>query len=323
MIRRLGKRGQEDKIYFLIWELIVLVMVIVALTVAVRGISNNTNYWKRYQSADLAMITELTYAGQGDFVVNYNMKQMKMTTTSKALLVVTSGFGMLSADTLSFQTFLKSSSFWVYDKSSDEDKFPQSFMFAASKNIKVLEGNHSTDFLVLYRTGDTLGLQERYVTTASLCPTAITQKDMTGLKFDVIALDDESKDRASYAGIMLKQYGASANPSSAGKELVIFLSTDTASGGTPGTVAATKIYYYDGAQAYGEKLACLMGLALKTHLPDKTFETIKYDGSFDADAGFIGVKDNYARWIILKYDKSLDRDNFGLSIKEALIEYYK
>ena len=44
MIRRLGKRGQEDKIYFLIWELIVLVMVIVALTVAVRGISNNTNY---------------------------------------------------------------------------------------------------------------------------------------------------------------------------------------------------------------------------------------------------------------------------------------
>jgi hypothetical protein len=319
MVKSFGKRGQEDKIYFLIWEFIVLVMVIVALTVAVRSISNNNTYWKKYLSSDLAMITDLTYAGQGDFMINYNMKQVGSSTVSKILL----------SDGLSFQTFLKPTSIYVYSPTSADDKFPQSFIFAGSPSVTVSESNVSTEFLVLYKSGGSLILKDGYVAPVDSCPAVNTQKDINGLKFDAVALSTQFTDQATYTNELLKIYGAAAT----GKELAIFFVADDSSASQASTLQvsslqapasqAVTIYYDNDLPVIGGKLACILGSSLGKNYPGQSVNILKYDKSLDTNAAFTGSKANYAQWIIIKIPPAgLDKVKLASSIKDALVQYY-
>ena len=310
MVRILGKRGQDDKIYFLIWELIVLAMVIIALIVSVRGISNNTTYWKRYHSTDLALITDLTYAGQGDFVISYNMKELQQNFFTKMLLI----------DNLVFQTFMETGSITVYDQ-SQSDKFPETFVYGKSQGVTVTESNTTSSFITLYRIGGLLGIEGRYNLQIQSCPLINTQKDTSNLKFDVKALDSGAQRYADYSNNLLKTY----SNASGSNEWIIFITSGDNTVQTAGApVNPVNILYTSDLPSNGDKLSCLIEQLLKKTYPDKGFTKTIYDGSYDSDNEFTANKDKYTYWAIIKIPSAdnIEPSNIATAIRDSFIQYY-
>jgi hypothetical protein len=294
---RLGKRGMEDKLTFTLWEVVVIFMVAIALIIAVRGIANDTTYWKKYHSTDLALMTDLVIANQGDFVINYDIKDLESSWATKLLRI----------DKLVFQIFLKDDSYFIYDTSIDKDRFPQSYIFAQDKEISTT--NITSDYIVLYKEGNTIGLKSDYLSPVVSCPSADTKGDLSKKHFDVIPLSDAAKIYSTPINELLKTVGTGQD-----KELLISI-IDNAT-------EPTTIYYDSLSQVKSEKMSCLIMKHLKESSPDVNVKVKPYDKSFEIEP-FVSQRTNYMYWVLIEVNtNSTDYKSLTENIRDAIYEYY-
>jgi hypothetical protein len=298
-MRRLNKRGMDDKLMFIMWEFIVIVMVFVVLTMSVRGIANDTTYWKKYHSADLALMTDLIMANQGDVTINYDMKTLRQSFVAKAMLI----------DPLKFQIFMKEDSFFIYDQSIDKDRFPQSFIFAKDKDIKVQPSN-TTDYVILYKKEGNVGMTTNSLSESISCPAQDTTGNLSQKSFGVLALSDGIKAYSDYINSKLLTIGKGSN-----NEVLFALATSS--------TAVTTIYY-DGTlnQVSNKKMACLIQRRLLQKFPDMDITIKPYDNSFEIEP-FVSQKDKYMYWILININTTMITNmNISDSIAGAIGEYY-
>ncbi|MGV8141300.1 MAG: hypothetical protein ACP5NW_02575 [Candidatus Woesearchaeota archaeon] len=299
-MRRLNKRGMDDKLAFTMWEMMVILMVIIALTVSVRGIANNTTYWKKYHSTDLAMMTELIIASQNNFAVNYEMKEMRENSATK----------MLRIDQLIFQTFLKTNSFFVYHESIDDDRFPQSYIFAEDKDINIVTSNTTSDFVVIYKEGDTVGMREEFMNPIIGCPSADTSGNLDEKRISVIELSTATRPYSTYINNALITIATGTDD-----ELLIALIDDN--------TRPTTIYYDPFTQVKSEKMSCLTRKNLLQIYQDITVQQKSYDNSFEIEP-FISQRASYMYWILISINtRDVNRQNLSNSIELAVEEYYR
>lgn len=286
---------------YVIWEIIVVVMVVIVLTMSVKGIANNTTYWKKYHSADIALMSDLVIGSQGDFVINYNMKDLQKNWVTNALRI----------DPLIFQIFFQKNAVFVYDTSIDKDRFPQSYTFAEDNAIKIFETNTTSDYVVLYKTGDTVSLESEQVSEALACPSEDTSGNLSEKKFDVITISDGTKKYSDYASILLKNIGNGAT-----SELLITLANTT--------TEPTTIYYDLKSQIKGQKMSCLIRKHLLTKFPDMNVQVEPYyDNNPLEVAPFTTNRDSYVYWILIKVNTAeLSKEDLSNNLKEAIVEYY-
>jgi len=308
MLRRWGKRGLEDKIPFIIWEIIVILMVVIALTVSVRGIANNTTYWKKYHSADLALMTDLILTSQGDFNINYNLKEIEPNIVSKTFRI----------DPLSFQIFLRDDAYFVYDKSIDDDRFPQSYIFARDPaRTDVIVSNTTNSYITIHKQGRSLSLGEYYTLPIASCPSDITTGDTTLKHFEALGLSDATaKNYGDYINTVLHRYGNTEH------EMLVFLTEDA--------VQPTTVYYDTDISnpTKSDKMACLIKKQILQKYPDMNIVEKPYDNSFDSNTIFTNNKNNqnnpYNYWIIIQIKKGdISDKDLAESIVNAIDEYYK
>jgi hypothetical protein len=307
MLRRLGKRGLEDKIPFIIWEVLVILMVVIALTVAVRSIANNTTYWKKYHSADLALMTDLIITNQGDFNVNYNLKAMQTNTVTKALRI----------DPLVFQIFLRNDAYFVYDKSIDEDRFPQSYIFARDPSrVNIITSNSTNSYLTLRKQGNTFSMGDYYSPSGISCPSEGTTASTKDKHFEALSLADNAKSYTDFVNKLLGKYGNKE------QEMLIFLIEND--------VQSTSVYYDTNIPnpVKSEKMTCLIKKQILQKYPDMNILEKAYDNSFDKNIIFTNNKDNqnnpYNYWIIVQVKKGEITDKeLAEFITQAIDEYYK
>jgi hypothetical protein len=299
-MRRLDKRGMDDKLAFTIWEIMVILMVVIALTVSVRGIANNTTYWKKYHSTDLAMMTDLIIASQGNFVINYDMKEMKQNAATK----------MLKINQLMFQTFLNANSFFVYDESVEKDRFPQSYIFAEDRDIKITISSLTSDYIVLYKESDNIGMKSEYIAPVSGCPAIDTSGSLEGKKISVIGLSTAVKTYSDYINIALRTISRGTD-----NELLIVLANDNTN--------PTTIYYNPINDIKSEKISCLTKRALEEIYPDISIAQEPYDTSFEIEP-FIGQRDGYMYWMLIRINTAdINMEGLEEGISQAITEYYE
>jgi hypothetical protein len=299
-LRRLGKRGMEDKLSFVMWEMIVILIVVIALTVAVRGIANNTNYWKKYHSADLALMTDLMFVHQGDFVIYYDMKDLRKNFVTNTLRI----------EPLVFQTFLKDNSYFIYDTSIDKDRFPKSYIFAGSEGIRVINSNMTSDYIVLYKSGTEIGMKSNEIRRQISCSSINTVADLKDKRFKAVGLDDTSKKHADYITESLKTLGTGQDD-----ELLIGLNLNKEG----------LLETYNDAQSSGQgksdKMACLVLKQLSDKYPDNDVKQIPYDDSMNTPE-FTNIRNNYMYWIVINVNNSMTSKELSDVIRGAIIEYY-
>jgi hypothetical protein len=307
MPRRFGKRGLEDKLSFTIWEIMVILMVIIALTLSVRALANNTTYWKKYHSADLALITDLILTNQGEFDINYNLKEMHPNLATKALRI----------EPLTFEIVLRDDAYFVYDKSSEDDRFPQSYIFGRdTKRTKVVPSNSTNEYIILHKQGKTLSMSESYTLPVESCPTDITKADTSQKHFEVTSISDSStisKEYASQINSVLRRYAGTE------QEMQIFLIEDS--------IKPTTIYYNTGQITESGKMSCLIRKAILKNNPDLNIIEIPYDDSLNANAiltnEITSPNKKYIYWVIIQVNsKDVTKDDLGKNIISAIDEYY-
>jgi hypothetical protein len=296
----LGKRGMEDKLTFVMWEMIVILMVVIALTVSVRGIANNTTYWKKYHSADLALMTDLMFINQGDFAVNYDLKELHKNFATKTLRI----------KPLIFQIFLKDNSYFIYDTSIDEDRFPQSYIFAGSEGIKVVNSNMTSDYIVVYKTGSDIGMKSNEIIGQVSCSAIDTIADVSTKHFTAIGLSDSSITYGKYITESLVAVGTGSDD-----ELLIAITTNSA--------GEMKTYYdaVSSGQGKSEKMACLVRKQISQKYPDIDVTQKPYDNSLDTDP-FINERGKYMYWIVIDVSESVSTKELNDMVKGAISEYY-
>ena len=66
--------GAQSDMYFIVTELILLMMIAFAINNYITGIANNTMFERNFYARDLALLTHTVYAAPGDLTYNYNGK---------------------------------------------------------------------------------------------------------------------------------------------------------------------------------------------------------------------------------------------------------
>jgi hypothetical protein len=288
-------------------------MVVIVLTISVRGIAQNTSYWKKYHSADLALMTDLIIANQGDFSINYNMKELQKSFVTRTLRI----------DPLIFQTVLGDNAVFVYDESMDKDRFPQSYTFAADSDIKIIKTNLTSDYLVVYKEGDTVGIKDNSIAEAISCSSENTKGNLDEKRFEVMKIsntaetssnpngEDVAQTYSDYTGILLKTVGRGSND-----EGLIVLSNSLSQ---PTTI------YYTLHEIKSEKLSCLLRKQLLNNFPDMNIQLRPYDSSdktLEVEP-FFSQRSKYMYWIAVRINtKELTKEAFGNNLKSAIEEYY-
>jgi len=301
-MRHFGKRGMDDKLAFIMWEIMVIFMVVIALTLSVKSIANNTTFWKKYHSADLALMTDLTLVNQGDFRINYDMKDLKSTAVSK----------VLGIDKLVFETVLTNDGYFLYDESKATDRFPQSYVFGKTNSkIAIKESDTTSSYVILNKVGDTFSMTTNGASTEISCPVLETANPHLTLekKIDLVSISDT----LNYDNLNNKILLPLANGQSL--ELLIIISESV--GGK------NRIYYNDNNYAKGQKLSCLIKKQLIKQDNTIELEELPYDTSFDNTINAKIKTDTYNYWILIELNKtSITEDILGNSLKLAINEYY-
>ncbi len=282
-------------------------MVIIALTISVRALANNTTYWKKYHSADLALITDLLLTNQGEFDINYNLKEMHPNLATKTLRI----------EPLTFQIFLRDDAYFVYDKSSEEDRFPQSYIYGRDiKRTKVVPSNSTNEYIILHKQGKTLSMSESYTLPITSCPTEITKEDTSQKNFEAISissLSDKSKEYAVNINSALRIYNGPE------QEMKIFLIEDSNK--------PTTIFYDANRITQSKKMSCLIKKASLQNNPDLNIIDVIYDDSLNTNTILTNEITNqnnpYNYWIIIQVNsKDITNKDLTNSILAAIVEYY-
>ncbi|MGV8087296.1 MAG: hypothetical protein ACP5N1_06720 [Candidatus Woesearchaeota archaeon] len=294
----------DDKLAFIMWEAIVILMVVIALTISVKGIANNTTYWKKYHSADLALMTDLILINQGDFEVNYDMKELKKNVVTK----------MLNIDNLVFQTVLTKDAYFLYDESKDKDRFPQSYIFAKTDSRLTINPFETTSsYIVLNKKGDSFSINTNINSQDMPCPALVTASDLSTQEINAIPTSSSIKDYSDYIDAVLTTTGTGTNP-----ELLIILSESSGN--------KNRIYSDISQTSRSNKLSCLIKRQLITTNPSLDLQELLYDYSLDNYINNDPIKtekNKYIYWIIIELNKSaIDKESLANGINAAIGEYY-
>jgi hypothetical protein len=311
----MNKRGQEDKLFFTIWEIIAASMVIIIILVAVRGLANNTSYWKRYYSTDLGLVADLENTNQGDFVINYALKE--------------NGKGFWASLLLKdkqFEIVLENSSIQAYD-APEHSKSYGNFPFAKSSGTVVQKKSVIADFLTLSKIGNTLML-DRYAPVADqTCLSVDTKKGTEDLKFTVKPLNNNVASLAKTIDYTLKIIGG-PNPKKSESIIFIAISTSTASDNVSNIIFYS---FKEGNPLKSEKMACILNknYAAKP-LSNIGSKTTPYAGSLDNNPDFKNAisqitPGNNEYVVIIEIPSSIlnKESDIASTIKSAYEEYYR
>jgi len=303
-MRHFGKRGMDDKLAFIMWEIMVILMVVIALTISVKGIANNTTYWKKYHSADLALMTDLMLVNQGDFEVNYDMKELKSTTVSK----------ILGIDKLVFQTALSPDAYFLYSESMDKDRFPQSYIFAKTDpRVKIISSDTTSSYVVLNKRGDTFSMTQGKAASEISCPALDTAVSLSTRKINVVSISDTLKDySASIDTLLLTTAQGQDN------ELLIILSESKND--------KNRIYYDTLHPEKSQKMSCLIRRQILNTDASIELQELAYDNTLDNYLEVEPVKTDksrYSYWVLIELNKkTISKDSLSSSINGAIKEYY-
>jgi hypothetical protein len=309
-MRRIGKRGMEDKIYFLMFEIIAFAMVAIIIIFAVRGLVNNSDYWKKYYSIDLGLMADLESINQGDFSMNY---VLKLPNNNKYL-------DMYFLKDRTYDFVLEEDRIEVYDHPKEESKRATTYPYAPFKNADIMVNTVNANFLVLTKQKSVLALDKETVDTTEICPAYNTAKNIDDLKFGAIGLDNTAAPFAGSIEAVLKSYSSTSNIN----ESMIIVSYEKSSPMT--------IYYDDDGvkKLWSQKLACMLGKEYADKYPDNTYEIKAYDGSLDNNMAFIKYMDDPLRnpdeyWIIIQIsddEVAITNNIFAQVIKDTMVKFY-
>ncbi|HYD03028.1 MAG TPA: hypothetical protein VEC16_01900 [Alphaproteobacteria bacterium] len=292
----------EDKLLFTMWEIVVVLMVIIALTVAVRGIANNTVYWKKYHSTDLALMTDLLMINQGDFVLNYELKDIERNIVTDGLMI----------DPLRLNIVLRDNAYFIYDGTPQQDRFPQNYIFATDSDIKIINSEIASDYVVLYKEGNSFSLRNDYIAKTISCPSIDTKGNIAEMHFEVMAIEDSLIGRARYATELLKTPGTT-------NDLLIAISEAS-------EVQSKNIIYYDTSnKAISEKMGCIIMRKMLESNPDLKIEIRPFDSSIISENEdlFESKKSGYRYFVVMDFNSGLFTDQeFSKHLEEAIKEFY-
>jgi hypothetical protein len=305
--RKFYKKGMDDKLMFTMWEIIVVLMVVTVLTISVRGISNDTTYWKKYHSTDLALMTDIISPMNGDFIINYEIKDLNTNFATK----------ILKLETLRFMIYLRDGAYYVYDESASKDRFPQSYVFSQDRDRTVTESNITSDYVVLYKQGNIISLKTDYVSSGIICPTMTTTSNLKEIYFDTKEVTLESKSYSDYISTFLKNTGTGTN-----KESLFFIETNT----------ENNIIYYDDTsdkKSKSEKMACIIrrniiknDTTIKVDI--KPYSSIRKENPVSELISTTFEQSNYNYYVYIKLDtEEFSEKKISELMKLSIEEYYK
>ncbi len=306
----MNKRGSEDKLFFTLWELMAFLMVLIIILISVRGIANNSSYWKTYYSRDLGMMADIANINQGDFVMNYALKESMDNFWTDIYLM----------DKRMFDIVLTNKAVEVYDYPKEDSKYPTTFPFAKHKNVNVINESTSADFLVMTKKGAELRISDYVIENAEVCPSYATTKDTRLTKFYSIYLDNKVKPQSDSVKAILgtSRYG---NDPKAINESTIVL-------GYAGKENFTVYYSDDSNTLQSQKLSCIFKMQY-LNAYNYTPELKKYDGSLDTNPEFtkyIAGKESQEYWILIALsdnETKIQQNEFAGLVEKAIIEYYR
>ncbi|MEM4637548.1 MAG: hypothetical protein QXK76_00810 [Candidatus Woesearchaeota archaeon] len=265
----MNKRGSENTLFFLLWELLAFGMVLIIIIVTVRGVVNNNTFWKNYYARDIAMIIDIENINQGDFIINYKLKDFSENVLTKFYFI----------DDKIFEISLSENSVLVYDYPKEESKYPAVFPYAKNKNIKVINDSISETFITINKIGDKIFLNSYNIETTEVCPSFSTTKDFNMIKFNSIPINNKIKSYSDNLNALLKSSRFGSNPNSL-NESTIFL--DFQSNFT---------VYYSEDSLKSQKFACIFKMKFLEKYQYAP-ELKKYDGFLDNNIDFINFLSN-------------------------------
>jgi len=315
-----NKRGQEDKLYFLIWEGVAIAITFIVILVALRGVVTNSNYWKRYYSIDMGLTADLMNTNQGDFVLNYKLKDLPENFLTSTFLI----------NNKAFDIFLEADRFEIYDSPKSENQYAIVYPFAKHEYVDVTEGLAISKLIVFSKQGTQFTMSDSYTPSTNPCTKFIipmTLDDITYLKFNVFSLDAGSSQVSKAISALL----ASKNPAT---ELGNGPAIISSSNADPN--AQLTIYYSTPEnQLKSRKLACYIS---KYYSADSNFKSLAvqvlpYDSSLDSVQAFTdyvngqaakvaGQKDDF--WVAIKLTKNEQSkgNQFAADVRKAMELYY-
>jgi hypothetical protein len=314
MMNSFNKRGQEDKLYFLIWELIALAMVAIVILVSVRSVATGSGYFKRYYSTDLALMADLANTNRGDFTINYALKEQNKNAWTKMYLV----------DGKRFEISLDNDSVMVYDYPKENIVTPSTYPYAKNKGVYALGSDVISDFVILQKMGPQLSIEQTGVGSLDECSSMQpldTHMDESNLDFNSFSLDDQTKPYADSINTMIKNFDTTRKKSPASTIIV-------------GHSSKFIIYYSDDSRSLmSKKLACVLSRQYSGYPgATATANVMAYDKSLDSNIGFSkyinAPKGENEVWIAIMVSddvmntKNIDKARFGAIIKKAIDEYY-
>lgn len=304
----MNKRGSEDYLFYLLWQLLAAAMVLIIILIAVRGVVNNNTYWKTYYSRDLGLMADIANINQGDFEMNYALKSNMDNILTDLYFI----------DKQVFDILLKPGSIEVYDFPKEDSKYPTIFPFAKHKNINVINESTSSTFLVLKKIGNELSITDYAIETADVCPSYSTTKETRLTKFYSIYLDNKVKPHSDSIRAILGTSRYGMDPKAINESTIVI-----------GYAANFSIYYSDDPNSLrSQKLSCIIKMKFLESY-NYTAELIKYDGSMDANPEFmkyIAGKEPQEYWVMIMMstnETKINQNEFAGLIEKVVIEYYK
>lgn len=302
----MNKRGSEDKLFFLLWELLAFGMVLIIIIITVRGVVNNTTYWKNYYARDIAMIIDIENINQGDFIINYNLKDFSENILTKIYFI----------DEKIFEITLSEKAVLVYDYPKEESKYPTVFPFGKNKNIKIINESTSEKFITINKIGDRLFLNNYNIETAEVCPSFSTTKDLSRIKLNSIAINNKIKKYSDNLNALFKSSRFGFDPNSVNESTIFF------------DLQQNFTIYYSEEYYKSQKLACL----LKMNFLEKYQygpELKKYDGSLNNNnefTNFLSNKNSDEYWIIVALsdkEMNINPNEITIIFDKTITEFYE
>ena len=312
-----NKRGMEDKLYFVIWELIAIGMVTVILVLAVRGIAQNSSYWKKYYSTDLGLMADIANINQGDFVVNYQLKKSADLPSAKPPEIV-----------------LTPTRVEVYDAPKEESKVPYTWPYARSRSVESVNSSTIAELIVMSKIDTIFRIDTSAPTDAMTCPAFDTAQALDAkTAFNIITVDDQTRPAATALESIMKTKGYGSDPGA--KTLTTFILA------TSHTDSVLIIYPADTHMSIAGKMSCLIAQEFNgangPHARTVTYVPDQNDNNQTAlDAAQQQVIDTYTAavssdpqrsgefWVLvaLPNNPAIDPGTVAKSISTALEKYY-
>ena len=296
------KKGMSNKLWYILWELIAAAAIAFIILATLNTIITKNTFWKKYYSIDLALMADIENINQGDFVMNYNLKEDIDPTLKRYLLLPNNplfvGLNNFSVD--------------VYEEENGKMKNPTTYAFSKSKNIFVEESLTSSKFLVMSKKGNVLKLSDYDIDTSDICPSYETSGNIGGMKIYSYYNGNNIKSYSDTAQALLNRYGSKGNNAS---KVMLYYEANI----------NTTIYYSDDVNTLkSQKLACIIKMKLQEKLNNDILLK-KYDKSLDQ---YFGMYINNANefWVIIKISdenlKEINNNDYAVLIEKSYIEFF-